>query len=86
MAYHAREWVPGARMCFGSLDFIVTLDGTLERIQTPLLSANLGIATEAERDVRPVVQGDDILPVEWPHGFDSTQLTPAPYLPGPSLG
>ena len=27
-----------------------------------------------ERDIRPVIRGDDVLPVERPHGFDSAQL------------
>lgn len=72
MAYRIGDWVPVAHVCFGILDFIIALDGTLERIQTRFFSANLGIAAEVEWDVRPVVRGDDILPVERPHGFDST--------------
>ena len=29
MATHAISWVPGAHVCFGDLDFIVTLGGEL---------------------------------------------------------
>ena len=61
MAYHIGDWVPGTCVPFGSLDFVIAIDGTLERIQTPLFGTGLGIATKVERDVRP-------------HGFDSMQL------------
>ena len=29
MASHSISWVPGARVCFGDLDFIVTVGGEL---------------------------------------------------------
>jgi hypothetical protein len=29
MASHDIDWTPGAHMCFGSLDFVVTMEGEL---------------------------------------------------------
>ena len=74
MAYHIGDWVPGTCVPFGSLDFVIAIDGTLERIQTLLFGADIGIAAEVERDIRPVIRGDDVFSAERPHGFDSAQL------------
>jgi hypothetical protein len=62
------------RVRFDSLDFIIALDGTLERIQAPLFGAGLGIAAEVAQVVQPLVREDDALSNEWSHGFDSAQL------------
>ena len=44
MTTHAISWVPGTHMCFGDLDFIVTLGGELaltHMVAQPLPSINL---------------------------------------------
>ena len=66
--------MPGERVRFSSLDFIIALDGTLEQIQDPLFGAGLGIVAEVEHDVQLLVREDDALPVKQSHGFDSAQL------------
>ena len=38
MSNHTEGWAPGVLMHFGSLDFIVTINGGLERIQAPTRS------------------------------------------------
>jgi hypothetical protein len=42
MACHDVGWVLGVRMCFGSLDFIITIEGDLER--APILAQLLPVA------------------------------------------
>ena len=37
MANHAISWVPGTHVCFGDLDFIVTLGGELALAHTTVL-------------------------------------------------
>jgi hypothetical protein len=37
MACHNIGWVSGACMCYGSLDFVVTVEGDLERAPAPVL-------------------------------------------------
>jgi hypothetical protein len=39
-ANHAIGWAPGALMCFGSLDFIITIGGALENIHVPVRPAH----------------------------------------------
>jgi hypothetical protein len=34
MASHVVSWVLGASMCFGTLDFIITIEGVLVRVET----------------------------------------------------
>jgi len=63
-----------ARARFGSLDFIVTIRGALERIQAPLPRNDLGTTTEALRGLQLRSQEDDTLPDEQPRGFDSARL------------
>jgi hypothetical protein len=49
MACHDISWVPGTRIRFGSLDFIVTAEGDLERALTPVLpSPATGLDTVIE--------------------------------------
>ena len=38
MANHNVSWVLGAHVCFGSLDFILTVEGKLERAHTTIQS------------------------------------------------
>ena len=38
MASHAISWVPGAHVCFGDLDFIVTVGGELALAHTAIQS------------------------------------------------
>ena len=44
MASCAEGWVPGARVRFGSLDFIIILDGSLVQVQAPVRPASDGVA------------------------------------------
>ena len=74
MAYCVGDWVPGTCVHFGSLDFIIALDGTLEWIQAPFFCGGLGIVTEVPQDMQLCAWEDDILPGEQPHGFDSAML------------
>jgi hypothetical protein len=50
MANHAGGWPPGALVCFGSLDFIITIGGALKQIRVPVRptrTANLDLVVEA---------------------------------------
>jgi hypothetical protein len=62
MASHDIDWTPGAHVCFGSLDFIITTEGELARApaaQTPLAiglddhRGSRGVATECSGGPRP---------------------------------
>jgi len=44
MASHAGGWVPRARVRFGSLDFIIAIDGSLVQVQEPVPPTSDGIA------------------------------------------
>ena len=55
MATHDISWVPGACVCFGSLDFIVTTEGGLEQAPAavqPLHSTSLDTIDEAFEELR----------------------------------
>jgi len=58
MANNTGSWASGALMRFGSLDFIVTIGGGLERIQAPTHSDGINAVTHALRDLRLRRQGD----------------------------
>jgi hypothetical protein len=50
MANHAGRWAPGTLMRFGSLDFIVAMEGGLELVHVPVrppLTTNLDPVVEA---------------------------------------
>jgi hypothetical protein len=36
MASHGIDWTPGAHVCFGSLDFIITMEGKLVQALAPI--------------------------------------------------
>jgi len=44
MANHAGSWASGALVRFSSLNFIITLDGGLERIQAPACPSGIDAA------------------------------------------
>ena len=55
MASHGVSWVPGAHMCFGNLDFIVTMEGELAQVPAtvqPLHSAGLDAIAEALEELQ----------------------------------
>ena len=55
MASHNLSWVPGAHVCFGDLDFIVTTEGELEMATAavrPLHSAGLDTIAEALEELQ----------------------------------
>jgi hypothetical protein len=43
MASHDIDWTPGAHVCFGSLDFIVTTEGELARAPAPQTPLAIGL-------------------------------------------
>ena len=50
MASHGISWVPGMHVCFGNLDFIVTMEGELMQapvVVQPLHYASLDAIAEA---------------------------------------
>ena len=50
MASHGVSWVPGTHVCFGNLDFIVTMEGELAQAPTtiqPLHSVGLNVIAKA---------------------------------------
>jgi hypothetical protein len=50
MASHGENWVPGAHLRFGSLDFFITMEGGLAQAHIPvrlLHSADLNSTVEA---------------------------------------
>ena len=50
MASHGVSWVPGVHVCFGNLDFIITMEGELVQVLAavqPLHSTSLDAITEA---------------------------------------
>ena len=50
MASHGVSWVPGTHMCFGNLDFIITMEGDLAQAPAavqPLHSVGLDAIAEA---------------------------------------
>jgi hypothetical protein len=49
MANHAEGWAPGALVCFGSLDFIITIGGGLEQIQSPTRFGDDNVITDTLR-------------------------------------
>ena len=54
MASHDISWAPGTHMCFGDLDFIITMEGELARapvIIQPLRSAGLDVIAEALKEL-----------------------------------
>ena len=55
MASHNISWVPGAHMCFGNLDFIVTMRGELAQAPValqPLHSAGLDTIVKALEELQ----------------------------------
>ena len=55
MASHSISWVLGMHVCFGNLDFIVTMEGELAQVPTavqPLHSTGLDAITEALEELR----------------------------------
>jgi len=44
MASCAEGWILGVRVRFGSLDFIVALDGSLVQVQAPVHPSSDGVA------------------------------------------
>ena len=61
-------------MCFGSLDFIVTTDGALERIQATPHPDGLDAVNRALRGLQLHLQKDDTLSDPQNRGFDSARL------------
>ena len=50
MASHGVSWVPGTHVCFGNLDFIVTMEGELAQVLVivqPLHSVGLDTIAKA---------------------------------------
>ena len=43
MANNAEGWAPEARVHFGSLDFIIAIDGSLVQVQAPVCPASDGV-------------------------------------------
>ena len=55
MASHGVSWVPGAHVCFGNLDFIITMEGELAQVPTtiqPLHSTGLDVIAEALEELQ----------------------------------
>jgi len=63
MATHVISWVPGAHVCFGDLDFIVTLGGELAlatrpcSLSLPLASATRGLRASLVTPLDPSYPG-----------------------------
>ena len=50
MASHGVSWVPGMHVCFGNLDFIITMEGELAQAPAavkPLHSTGLDVISKA---------------------------------------
>jgi len=52
MANHTEGWAPGALVRFGSLDFIVTSDGSLEQIQAPVRPTDIDTTIDMLQGLR----------------------------------
>ena len=55
MASHNLSWVPGAHVCFGDLDFIVTMEGELAMAPAtvqPLHSTGLDMIVKALEELQ----------------------------------
>jgi hypothetical protein len=73
MANHDRSWAPGALVRFGSLDFIISLGGGLERIQAHTHSSSVNTVTNTLRGMRLHHQ-EDIPASHHRSGFDTARL------------
>ena len=73
MASRAEGWVPGARVRFGSLDFIIAIDGSLVQVQEPVSPTSDGIAGTLQGP-RLVGQRQDAPAVWSPNIFDNARL------------
>ena len=74
MANHAGAWAPGALVCFGSLDFIITLGGGLERIQAPTRSGGVNTVTNTLQGLRFHRQEQDVPMTPSRCSIDSARL------------
>jgi len=74
MASHAGGWAPGTLVRFGSLDFIVTIDEGLERIQIPTRPDSLEAVIEVLLGLRLRHQEEGVLLGSQRLDFDSARL------------
>jgi hypothetical protein len=77
MANHAGGWPSGALMRFGSLDYIITMEGGLEQVRVPIQptrAANLDPVVEAFEGLRLRAPEDRTSESSWFPDFDYKRL------------
>ena len=74
MANHTEGWAPGALVRFGSLDFIVTSDGSLEQIQAPVRPTDVDTTIDMLQGLRLRDQEPGAPAASSSDTFDSARL------------